>query len=279
MVRNSRQGYLYEMMITGQMKVTMDPMAVVPKIDDAFSEDSHIVAHVGNTLLFVKTLPSDVFRLIITSPPYNLGKEYEEAKSIDDYLKEQEVVIEELIRCLAKDGSICWQVGNFVNDGEVYPLDTLFYPIFKRHGLKLRNRIIWHFGHGLHASRRFSGRYETLLWFTKSDEYVFNLDDVRVPAKYPGKTYYKGPNRGKPSGNPLGANPSDVWTFLAQEWESEFLGNSECQSQPPGKNHSPLSISCGIGGAMRPSFYAGRRLGSRSIYGSRVSAGRWPRTQ
>jgi adenine-specific DNA-methyltransferase len=99
-------------------------------------------------------------------------------------------------------------------------LDIYFYPIFKRLGLKLRNRIVWHFDHGLHASRRLSGRYETLLWFTKSDEYVFNLDPVRVPSKYPGKRHFKGDKKGQPSGNPLGKNPSDFWETLEQDWES-----------------------------------------------------------
>jgi adenine-specific DNA-methyltransferase len=85
------------------------------------------------------------------------------------------------------------------------------YDCFKENGLRLRNRIVWHFGHGLHCSNRFSGRYETINWFTKSDDYVFNLDAVRVPQKYPGKRHFKGPKRGEYSGNPLGKNPSDVW--------------------------------------------------------------------
>ena len=70
---------------------------------------------------------------------------------------------------------------------------------------------MWHFGHGLHCSKRLSGRYETILWFTKGDDYIFNLDPIRVPSKYPNKKYFKGPNSGKISGNPLGKNPSDVW--------------------------------------------------------------------
>jgi adenine-specific DNA-methyltransferase len=49
------------------------------------------------------------------------------------------------------------------------------------------------------------------MWFTKGKQTIFNLDDVRVPQKYPGKRYYKGPNKGQLSGNPLGKNPSDVW--------------------------------------------------------------------
>lgn len=102
-------------------------------------------------------------------------------------------------------------MGNYVDNGEIIPLDILLYPIFSSFKLKLRNRIVWHFGHGLHASKRFSGRYEVILWFTKTDEYVFNLDNVRVPQKLPNKKHFKGPNKGKLSGHPLGKNPSDVW--------------------------------------------------------------------
>jgi adenine-specific DNA-methyltransferase len=117
------------------------------------------------------------------------------------------------VRLLHPRGSICWQVGNHVDDGEVVPLDIVLYPIFKEHGLKLRNRIVWHFEHGLHCTKRLSGRYETILWFTKSNDYTFNLDPIRVPSKYPGKKHFKGPRAGQLSGNPLGKNPSDVWIF------------------------------------------------------------------
>jgi len=117
--------------------------------------------------------------------------------------------------------------------------DILYYGIFKKLGLRLRNRIVWHFGHGLHASKRFSGRYETMLWFTKSDDYIFNLDAVRVPSKYPGKRHYKGPKKGKLSGNPLGKNPSDVWEFLAQEWETAFWDIPNVKSNHPEKTIHP----------------------------------------
>ena len=126
-------------------------------------------------------------------------------------MEEQAATIAEAVRLLHPRGSICWQVGNHVDDGEVFPLDILLYPLFRTHGLMLRNRIIWTFGHGLHCQNRFSGRHETILWFTKSDDYTFNLDPVRVPSKYPEKKHFKGPKRGQLSGNPLGKNPSDVW--------------------------------------------------------------------
>ncbi|MGI6691687.1 MAG: site-specific DNA-methyltransferase [Clostridiales bacterium] len=167
---------------------------------------------------FTKKLPDQSIQLIITSPPYNIGKSYETRVSIQDYLDTQQVLIGDLVRVLSNQGSICWQVGNYIDNGEVFPLDIFYYTIFKNLGLQLRNRIIWHFGHGLHASNRFSGRYETLLWFTKTDQYVFNLDDVRIPSKYPNKRHYKGKKKGELSGNPKGKNPSDFWEFLTDEW-------------------------------------------------------------
>lgn len=183
------------------------------KIVERFALSEHIVAYPGDCLDLLKTIPDESLRLIVTSPPYNIGKEYERRLKLETYLEQQEVVIRECVRCLSPNGSICWQVGNYVENGAIIPLDTILYPIFMQQGLKMRNRIIWHFEHGLHCSRRFSGRYETIIWFTKSDDYTFNLDPVRVPQKYPGKKYFKGPNVGKYSSNPLGKNPGDFWVI------------------------------------------------------------------
>ena len=174
--------------------------------------DSMILACEDN-LAFMARIPDEKIKLVVTSPPYNLGKDYETKTSLDDYLGGQERVISECIRILHPRGSICWQVGNYVNNGEIVPLDAVLYPLFRDQGLKLRNRIVWHFGHGLHSSRRLSGRYETINWWTKTDGYTWNLDSIRVPSKYPGKRHFKGPNIGKLSGNPKGKNPSDVWEF------------------------------------------------------------------
>lgn len=170
---------------------------------------------------YLRNVPDETIKLIVTSPPYNMGKKYETRTSIEKYLKAQESVISELIRVLKPTGSIAWQVGNYIENKEVYPLDFYYYDIFKRQGLQLRNRIIWKFGHGLHAKLRFSGRYETILWFTKTSDYTFNLEDVRVPSKYPGKRYYKGDKRGQLSGSPAGKNPSDIWDIVLQDWEEE----------------------------------------------------------
>lgn len=166
------------------------------RIYQNYNTNADIVFHNGDTMKFIKSLPSGLIKLIITSPPYNIGKEYETRDSIDNYLDKQEKMIDELTRILSQDGSICWQVGNYVDNGEVYPLDIFYYKIFKDRGYKLRNRIIWRFGHGLHASNRFSGRYETLLWFTKSDNYIFNWTMLEFLQNILEKDIIKGRKRG-----------------------------------------------------------------------------------
>ena len=199
-----------------------------------------------DALDFCKSLPSDSVKLIITSPPYNIGKEYETKKSIQTYIDDLLPILVELIRILAPDGSLCWQTGNYVENGEIFPLDIYFYPHFKELGLRLRNRIIWHFGHGLHCSKRFSGRYETLLWFTKTDKYTFNLDDVRIPSKYPGKRYFKGEKKGQISGNPRGKNPEDVWEMtlerLMDDWDAQIWDIPNVKNNHPEKVNHPCQF-------------------------------------
>ncbi|TET46833.1 site-specific DNA-methyltransferase [candidate division TA06 bacterium] len=181
------------------------------KIVSEFDQAADLVLFEGDCLHLLGDIPDGFVKLVVTSPPYNLGKPYETRLVLDDYLSQQRKVIEECVRVLHGRGSICWQVGNYVDNGEIIPLDVALYPIFSSLGLHLRNRIIWYFGHGLHASKRLSGRYEVVLWFTKGDEYTFNLDAIRIPQKYPKKKYFKGPKKGQLSGNPLGKNPGDIW--------------------------------------------------------------------
>ncbi|MCF7810971.1 site-specific DNA-methyltransferase [bacterium] len=181
------------------------------RISKHFQKSERIVVFEGDCLKLLETIPDETVQLVITSPPYNIGKEYEKRLRLERYIEQQSKVIKECYRVLKKTGSICWQVGNFIDNGAIIPIDSVLYPVFSNLGLRMRNRIIWHFEHGLHCSKRFSGRYETINWFTKSDKYTFNLDPVRVPQKYPGKKQFKGPNAGKYSCNPLGKNPSDLW--------------------------------------------------------------------
>lgn len=196
----------------------------------------------NDCLTVLKKIENEKFDLILTSPPYNVGKSYETKTSIEKYLGTQEEIISELVRTLSETGNLCWQTGNYIDKGEVFPLDIYYYQIFKKYGMKLRNRIIWYFGHGLHASNRFSGRYETILWFSKTDDYIFNLDNVRIPSKYPGKRHFKGPKKGQLSGNPLGKNPSDIWEIIEQDWDKAMWDIPNVKSNHPEKTEHPCQF-------------------------------------
>lgn len=159
-----------------------------------------------------------------------MGKSYEKTKDLADFLKQHKRLFPEIVRIVKMGGSICWQVGNHVDDNEVAPLDYyVFRTALEYPELKLRNRIIWTFGHGLHCQQRFSGRHETVLWFTKGDDYSFDLDAVRIKQKYPGKRGYKGKNKGNFTSNPLGKNPSDVWDLPNVKGQHPEKTNHPCQ--------------------------------------------------
>lgn len=188
------------------------------KIYKRFQENNQVTLLNDDCQKLLKSLPNESVDLVITSPPYCIGKAYENPQDdINTFREHHTKIFDDLYRVVKKGGSICWQVGYHISEKCVIPLDYLVYEIFtsgsqnKAVPFILRNRIVWTFGHGLNSTKRFSGRHEMILWFTKGDQTVFNLDSVRIPQKYPGKKAYRGPKKGQLSGNPLGKNPSDVW--------------------------------------------------------------------
>ena len=188
------------------------------QIYNNYNESNKVTLYNGDCIKLLRNIPDESVDLVVTSPPYCIGKAYEDPHDdIQTFRKQHTDIFQELYRVVKPGGSVCWQVGYHISDKCVIPLDYIVYEIFtslsesREHPLTLRNRIIWTFGHGLNSTTRFSGRHETILWFTKGAQTVFNLDAVRVPQKYPGKRSYRGPNKGELSGNPLGKNPSDIW--------------------------------------------------------------------
>lgn len=185
--------------------------------------------YLGDCLKLLKSLPDESVDLVVSSPPYNLGKEYEAKQALENYLQEQTVVLRECSRILKNTGSLFWQIGAFSNKGMLIPLDIRFFPILESCGLIPKNRIVWARQHGLHARKKFSCRHETLLWFTKSDNYIFNLDAIRVPQKYQNKKHYKGNRKGELSCNPDGKNPGDIWLFRNVKHNHEEQTIHPCQ--------------------------------------------------
>jgi adenine-specific DNA-methyltransferase len=141
----------------------------------------------------------------------------------------QKQVLQECSRVLKHTGSIFWQVGAYSQSGMLIPLDIRFFPILEDLGLIPRNRIVWIRQHGLHATRKYSCRHETILWFTKSDEHVFHLDPIRVPQKWQNKKSYRGTNKGELTCNPNGKNPGDVWLFQNVKHNHEEQTIHPCQ--------------------------------------------------
>ena len=188
------------------------------KIYKYFKNSNTLTLYNGDCFNLLKRMPTNCVDLVVTSPPYCIGKAYEDPRDdIETFRNQHERIFPELYRILKPGGSICWEVGYHVIGASIIPLDYIVYNVFtannatNEYPILLRNRIVWTFGHGLNSEQRFSGRHETILWFTKGNKYEFDLDNVRIPQKYPGKKAYKGINKGKLSGNPLGKNPSDVW--------------------------------------------------------------------
>lgn len=188
----------------------------LPRVYLGFSPRKDCVIAEQDCRDLLKLIPSESVSLTITSPPYCMGKDYDSSCSIEDFQLLHREILPEVVRITKQGGSICWQTGYHVKNGITTPLDLLIHMEMARYNsVQLRNRIVWAFDQGLHCKNRFSGRHETILWYTKGPKYTFNLDSVRVSQKYPGKMHYKGLRKGTPSCNPSGKNPGNVWTIPA----------------------------------------------------------------
>jgi site-specific DNA-methyltransferase (adenine-specific) len=152
----------------------------------------------GDAIDLLSALEDESVDLIIADPPYNLGKSYgntNDEMSFDDYLHFTRRWLFECRRALRKSGSI------YVFMGFRY-ISYLYDIMEKELDLNFNSWIVWHYTQGMGKTKGFSPRHDDILFFTASDDFTFNLDDVRVPQKY-----YRQRN------NMRGANPGDVWTF------------------------------------------------------------------
>ena len=147
--------------------------------------------------------------LTVTSPPYNIGKEYETVLPLEAYLSWTEEWIKEVHRVTNDNGAFWLNLGYLAvpDRGRAVPIP---YLIWDRVPFYLIQEVIWNYGAGVANKRSFSPRNEKFLWYVKNPkQYTFNLDQVRDPnVKYPNQK-----KRGKLRVNPLGKNPTDVWHF------------------------------------------------------------------
>jgi len=154
-------------------------------------------------------LPNEIATLTVTSPPYNIGKEYESVRDVRDYVAWLQAWIEQVWRITSSTGAFWLNLGylSIPNKARAIPIP---YLLWEKLPFYLVQEVVWTYGAGVAARRSFSPRNEKFLWYVKDPEaYTFNLDDVRDPnVKYPHQK-----KNGKLKCNPLGKNPTDVWDF------------------------------------------------------------------
>lgn len=155
----------------------------------------------------LRALPAASVDLTVTSPPYNIGKEYESPRALADYLAWCETWLHEIYRVTKPQGALWLNLGylEVAGKGRAVPLP---YLLWDKSPFYLQQEVVWHYEAGVAARKAFSPRNEKWLWFVKDPQkYTFNLDAVRDPnVKYPNQK-----KNGKLKVNPLGKNPGDVW--------------------------------------------------------------------
>lgn len=164
----------------------------------------------GDSRSLLKNVPDGSVRMAVTSPPYNIGKpygKYSDKVTLEEWTQLITDITHELYRVLTPDGSFFLNLSPipYGSKKEILPLPFIGYTILKNEGFYLRNMITWTFNNMQNCSQRLSGRYENILWGVKNlDNYVFNLDDIRIP--------YISKNDKRLEGK-KGRNPTDVWYF------------------------------------------------------------------
>jgi adenine-specific DNA-methyltransferase len=128
------------------------------------------------------------------------------------YIDEQTEVLRDCCRILKETGSLFWHVGVFSDEDLVLPLDIRFFPLLESLGLIAKNRIILAKQQGTDAKNKFSCRHAIILWFTKSDDYIFNLGDIKIPNDQSEKHDRDDPGNEQSCGSER-ETPGDIWAF------------------------------------------------------------------
>lgn len=190
-------------------------------------EDDDVLLYHGDAFSLLEKMPTESIPLTITSPPYNIGKEYEEVKGTIEYVEWTSQWTRKIHRVTTENGAFWLNLGYvpLAGKGKAVPIP---YLVWDRIPFYLVQEIVWNYGAGVAGRLFFSPRNEKFLWFVKDElNYVFNLDEVRDPnVKYPNQK-----KNGKLKCNPLGKNPSDVWQ-IAKVTSGRDRSSKERTSHP-----------------------------------------------
>ncbi len=152
----------------------------------------------GNALKLINDIETNSIDVVIADPPYNLGKDYgndSDKKSFNSYLDFSKQWISECYRVLKPTGTIYIFMG-------VRFISYIYMIIEQEYNMLFNSWITWHYTQGIGKTKGFSPRHDDILMFTKTKNFVFNINNIRIPQKH-----YRSIN------NMDGANPGDVWQF------------------------------------------------------------------
>lgn len=178
---------------------------ILKKLGEPSYQDDNCLIYNEDCIRGLKKLKTSIFDCCITSPPYNIGKEYESSLTVAEYVDWSTEWISEVSGKLKDNGSMWLNLGYMKTDRGNIPIS---YMLHERIPMYLQQEVVWHYTAGVACRNMFSPRNEKLLWYLKNpQDYTFNLDAVRDKnVKYPNQT-----RNGKLRCNPLGKNPGDVW--------------------------------------------------------------------
>ena len=203
--------------------------SLISALGSPYYENETCILFCGDTLAMQKEIQHSLFNTIITSPPYNIGKEYEHVKPIDDYIDWSIKWITGASNMLVQNGALLLNLG-YISMGEQGRAVPLSYLLWDKVPLFLNQEIIWNYSAGVACKNYLSPRNEKFLWYVcDSKNYTFNLDAIRDKnVKYPNSK-----RNGKFRVNTLGKNPSDVWEIAkvttGQNRSSEERTSHPCQ--------------------------------------------------
>lgn len=187
----------------------MELADIVKRLGKPYFQATNCLIYHIDCLEAMQALPDKSIHLTVTSPPYNIGKEYEKPLTLSEYINWCEQWIKEVYRITVPNGAFWLNLGylSIKDRAKAVPIP---YLLWDKIPFYLIQEIVWNYGAGVAGSKFFSPRNEKFLWYVKNpDEYTFNLDDIRDPnVKYPNQK-----KNGKIKVNPLGKNPTDVWEF------------------------------------------------------------------
>jgi adenine-specific DNA-methyltransferase len=196
--------------IEERMMSTLDPLdAAIEALGDPRYRSDEVAIFEVDCVEALQMLDQALFPLVVTSPPYNIGKAYEKPLPMRDYLSWCESWLKGLHSVCLPDSAFWLNLGYVPLDG-VGKAIPLPYLLWERSPFFLIQEVVWNYGAGVASRHSFSPRNEKFLWYVKDpSNYYFDLDAVRDPdVKYPNQK-----KNGKLKCNPLGKNPTDVWAF------------------------------------------------------------------